>query len=143
MKLKISLLLIIVSICVMSCDKDEHLTEQGYPEGIVVRDTISDNDCNLPGCSPERVIRLLAEDVDGKLYKSPTEDSVYFINYSASFDSQIQLILCDLPEGIHIEGSSGVDVRYSGNLVDACGAREAVWPIEELYFLMLTEIEKL
>lgn len=141
MKLEL-ILLIIINLCLSSCDKDDNSSKYGYPDGVNIVDTTSENDCTLPKCSDNRVTRLLANNVLGKLYQLSPSDSTYFINYAASFDSQIQFVICELPDEFKKDISTGLDIKFSGKLQDACGQLTAVWPIEEIYLLKLTKIEK-
>ena len=143
MKLKLMIAILVALIINACCKEDAKPTDGRYPIGITISDTTSINDCSLSECSDDRIVRLVANNVTGKLFKLATEDSTYFINYPASFDSQIQLILCELPQEFQLDIVSGLEVKYSGSLIDACGIREAVWPIEELYYLKLSKIEKL
>lgn len=144
MKLEL-ILLLMINLCISSCNKDDGNNDNnfGFPKNIIQQDLTSTNDCSLPKCSEDRIVRYIAEDVNGRLYKLATEDSTYFINYPASFDSQLQIMLCNLPSEFQVDIPSGLEIQFSGNLIDACGEREAVWPIEEIYFLKLTKIEKL
>ena len=144
MKLKLLITLLAALIINACCKEDTKPTDgKKYPVGITISDTTSINDCSLPECSVDRIVRLVANNATGKLYKLATEDSTYFINYPASYDSYIQFILCELPQEFQLDIVSGLEVKYSGNLIDACGIREAVWPIEELYYLKISKIEKL
>lgn len=134
----------IVLLLFAACKKSPPDNESGYdyPDGISVVDKATENDCVLPKCSDERVIRLAANDVIGKLYQMSPEDSTYFISFAASFDSQIQFVICELDDEFKKDVSTGLDVKFSGNLLDACGVATAVWPIEEIYLLQITKIEK-
>ena len=128
----------LISIILLSCEKEDSKTLNGsYPKGMKVNDTQSINDCTLPECSDERVIRLIATNVKGKIVQDIFGQ--YVITYFFTFDSSINFYLCDLPEEFQEEG---LEIVFDGNVIDACGVKEALFPIEEVYNLKLTKIRK-
>ena len=124
-------------ILILGCSK-ESASEFGYPRGIFVGEMESENDCSLPACSQDRIIRLVANDVNGKVFRDITSDQ-YGVSYTYSFDSFIIFYFCDLPEEFQEED---LEVKFSGKLLDACGIINASWPTEEVYLLDLYEISR-
>ncbi len=128
---------IVMIVCIgVGCTKEDD--EFGYPNGIIVADIDSMNDCNLPDCSEDRTIRLLATHVDGKIFKGMNSGR-YGVSYQYTFDSSIIFYFCDLPVEFQVED---LRVNFSGKLYDACGVINAVWPTEEVYLLKLDNIHK-
>jgi len=140
MKLKLMISILPALIINACCKEDAKPIDGRYPIGITYADTTSINDCTLPNCSDERIVRFKVENLEGKIKKSVLEDSTYLMVYAVSFDSYLNIFICDLPEEFRF---NGLEVIISGSLIDACGIREAVWPIEELYYLKISKIEKL
>ena len=104
---------------------------------------MSSNNCSLDKCSSDRIVRLVANGARGTIFKLNDEDEYYFINYSASFDSQIQFVICDLPQEFQPEANSGgIEIIYSGDLIDACGSPQFLWPIEKTYYLLINQIKR-
>lgn len=136
MKLEL-ILIILISLCVSSCDKNDDINDFGYPDGITVVNMESTNDCSLDKCSNERIVRLQAKDVEGQIVEDLNGD--FALTYAYSFDSSINFYFCDLPDNFK---QDGLDIVFSGDLIDACGVKEAVWPVEEVYLIKLTKIEK-
>lgn len=133
------LLLILFMIVFVSCGKDDPKSGYGYPNGITVQDKVSLNDCTLPECSEERVIRLIAKDVKGTIHLD-TLSNHYGVGYNYSFDAYIDFYFCEIPIEYQVEG---LEVRFDGRLFDACGYFHPIWPIEEIYLLKIDKIEKL
>ena len=131
------ILLLMVNLCISSCDKNDDNNDFGYPDGISRGDMESTNDCSLDECSDERIVRLQAKDVNGKIIEDLNGE--FALRYSFSFDSSINFYFCDLPDEFK---QDDLDIIFSGNVIDACGVREAVWPVEEIYLIKLTKIEK-
>lgn len=133
------LLLFIVVLSFLHCDNDNVKPLDGsYPKGFSVVNMNAINDCLLPECSPERVVRLNAKNAIGTIVKDLNGE--YAINYTFTFDSFLLFYLCDLSEAFKI---NGLMVRFDGKAIDACGYREAIWPTEEVYTLTLTKINKI
>jgi hypothetical protein len=132
-------LLITLAILTVSCEKNDPPGGYGYPKGITIQDKVSLNDCTLPECSEERIIRLTAKNVMGTIHLD-TVSNHYGVGYHYSFDSYIDFYFCDIPSEFQVEG---LEVRFDGKLLDACGYFQLLWPIEEIYILKLDKIEKL
>ena len=124
-------------LCLLGCDSEKSKQSGNYPLGMSINDIVSTNDCTLSECSNERIVRLIAKNVVGTI--EMTLDSQWVINYPYTFDSSINLYLCDLPNEFKV---NLLDVIYDGKAIDACGIRTAEWPIEEVYTLVLTKIER-
>ena len=136
MKIQI-LFSIYLLLCFTSCEK----VESNYPKGVKIRDLQTINDCTLSACSDNRITRLVANDVIGKVKKSPLHDETYLLSYGASFDSYYRFFFCNLPDEFKV---NGLEIIYSGTLIDACDIYgEAVWPIEEHYILKINSIKRL
>lgn len=128
---------VFVIVCIVAgCTKEDD--EFGYPNGIIVGDMDSMNDCSLPDCSEDRIVRLLATNVDGKIFKGMSSGR-YGVSYQYTFDSSIIFYFCDLPAEFQVED---LRVNFSGKLYDACGVINAVWPTEDVYLLKLDNIYK-
>src|SRR5688572_6369374 len=106
--------------------------------GIRIHDMTLTNDCTLPECSDERIVRLIAENVNGRIQM--TLDSQWVVTYPFTFDSHINFYLCDLPEEFKVDA---LDVIYDGKAIEACGIRTPDWPVEEVYTLVLSDIERM
>jgi hypothetical protein len=133
------ILFLLINICVSSCDKNDDTNDFGYPDGISIGDMTSINDCSLTECSDERIVRLMASDVEGVIKESSLMPNEYLLVYQASFDSSYKFYFCELPESFKTDG---LKIKFSGNLLDACGIYEAVWPTEETFIIKLTKIEE-
>lgn len=136
--MKSILLLVFTSFIFLSCDK-EQLSLDGfeYPKGIKVVDLKRGNDCSLPKCSSDRILRLKAKDV----LASIVNDSI--LNITWQFDGYIKLFLCtklDLSQ-FDFDANPAPRVLVSGNLFDACGIIDLTWPTIEYYFFDLKKIE--
>ena len=137
--MSLKLLLIIISqIVLLSCNKNDS-NDFGYPDGVYIADMETENNCTLPECSDSRITRLIASKVNGKIKKSNFQDSVYLMNFGFSFDSYITFYFCNLQEDYK---EHNLEVEFSGQLKDACGKYQAIWPIEEAYIIKLTKITK-
>ena len=137
MKLEL-ILLLMFNLCISSCDKNDDNKDFGYPDGMSIGDMESTNDCTLEECSDERIVRLLAKEVKGKVFHG-INTGRYGLSYPFSFDSSIRFYFCDLPEEFKEED---LLVSFDGEILDACGVVEAVWPVEEVYLIKLSKIEK-
>ena len=140
MKLKL-LIYLTASFLFVACNKDgsSHL-QFGYPDGVIVADIVSVNDCSLPECSDRRVVRLFAKNVVGQIRESIHEEGIYYLSYVACDDCVIRFYFCNLPLEFQ---EHRLEVKYSGFLIDACGIREATWPAAEVYILKVTKIEEI
>lgn len=138
MKLELTLLLL-VNLCISSCDKNDDNNDFGYPDGISIGDMESTNDCSLNECSDERIVRLMASNVEGIIKESSLMPNQYLLVFQASFDSSYKFYFCELPESFKTDG---LEIKFSGDLIDACGIYEAVWPTEETYIIKHTKIEE-
>ncbi len=118
--------------------EDENLNDKNYPKGMHINDIESANDCLLPECSSQRVVRLIANNVVGKIEESVNGD--FGISYPFTFDSHIVFYLCDLPDEFR---ENGLEVKFDGIALDACGYHTASFPIEEVYTLKITKIKKI
>ena len=136
MKMYILYLLI---ISFYSCELENARLDGSYPKGFVENDLITISNCALEPCSDERIVRLLATNVKGKISQD-TSNSEFVISYRYTFDSVINFYLCDLPTEFR---EVGLEVIYDGKALDACGIREALFPVEEIYTLKITKIKKL
>ena len=125
------------SFIMISCKKDDP-TKIGYPSGMTVVDMQSTNDCTLAECSEERITRLIATNVEGKIVQDIFGQ--FAITYFLTFDSSVNFYLCDLAEEFQMDD---LKVLYDGKALDACGVHEAIFPVEEVYILKITKIEKL
>jgi hypothetical protein len=145
--------------CFSSCDKDEpatftndalsyppaglvdnDLTNDALsypPAGLVDNDLTSENDCNLPECSDERVVRFLANEMQGELYKDENND--FKVRYTGGIDTSFELYFCDLPEAFREEG---LLVNFDGQIIDACGVKNPILGGQSIYFVKLTRIER-
>ncbi|MEP7324302.1 MAG: hypothetical protein ABI761_20390 [Saprospiraceae bacterium] len=130
----------ILALILLSCGKDD-LTPggYGYPKGITIQDKTSINDCTLPECSEDRIIRLIAKDVKGTIHLDTIQHK-YGVGYLHGFDAFVDFYFCDLPSEFQIEG---LEVKFDGKLIDACGYYQPTWPIEEIYILKVDKIQKL
>ena len=112
--------------------------DNGYPKGFTIIDTVSINDCTLGECSDDRIIRLIAKDIVDVLGFDSINQR-YAVGFPISFDSFVRLYICDLPVEFQ---EDGINVKYSGELRDACGYYYPNFPIEEAYILKLTSITR-
>lgn|SRR5690606_7685908 len=122
-----------------SCDKKQvSLDGFEYPEGIKVVDLKSENDCSLPKCSNDRILRLKAKDVYGLV----VNDSI--INIGWQSDGYIKLFLCNKldPSQVDLNLDEVPAVIVSGDLYDACGTLNLNWPTIEYYFFELKKIRQ-
>ncbi len=124
-------------IILFGCEKAD---EFSYPYGFTIEDLESINDCSLPLCAENRIIRFRSKNTIGILEKSKQELNTYFLFYPASYDSNYKFYFCNLPDSLKIDGAN---IRYSGNIIDACGIYESVWPVEDTYIIHLTEVVKI
>lgn len=131
-------IIFILSIIILSCNDDDNKEELfgGYPEGMTVVDMHTQNDCSLDKCSEDRVLRLLAENVIGELFE--IEQGEFIVSYPFTFDSAVRFYLCDLPPNLH---QTGLEIKFSGHVIDACGVYEPVWPVEEAYIVRVSDAE--
>lgn len=135
------LILIYLSLLlVSSCEKENiqyNLDGFEYPEGITVVDLTSENDCALPKCSDERLLRLKAKNVYGLI----GNDSLIVIPWQG--DGYIDLELCNSidPSQFKIDTSIVQKVLVSGDMIDACGLTDYGWPTIELYSFNLKNIK--
>ena len=125
-------------IFITGCDSKSNPSDDLYPPGMSVHDMTLTNDCTLPECSDERIVRLIAKNVKGQIQM--TLDSQWVVFYPFTFDSYILFYLCDLPDEFQVDA---LDIRYDGKAIDACGIRMDSWPVEEVYTLVLSKIERL
>ena len=128
-----------INLCISSCDKNDDNNDFGYPDGISVGDKDGINDCSLDECSDQRIIRLIASNVEGVIKESSLIPNEYLLVYQASFDSSYKFYFCDLPDSFKVDG---LKIEFSGDLLDACGIYEAVWPTEETYIIKLISIDE-
>ncbi len=135
MKLKLFLLLF-PTFCLLFCKRESEAT-RNYPEGIVIIDLETENDCSLPECSDGRIIRLMADNVEGQIYLDPNGD--FAIRYSYPIDTRIELYFCNLPDEFKEEGLA---VIFDGEIMDACGIRDPVVGGQKNYLVQLANIEK-
>ena len=122
-----------------SCDKENNRLDGSYPKGFVENDLETINNCALDKCSDERIVRLLATNVKGKI-SMDTSTNEFVVWYRYTFDSVINFYVCDLPQEFQ---QVGLEVIYDGKALDACGIREALFPVEEIYTLKITKIKKM
>ncbi|MBK9981777.1 MAG: hypothetical protein IPP15_05030 [Saprospiraceae bacterium] len=132
--------IVIITLTLLSCGKDDpNPSGYEYPKGITVMDKTSINDCTLAECSEERIVRLIAKDVKGVIHLDTIQNK-YGVGYLHSFDAYIDFYFCDIPSEFQVDG---LDVKFDGKLLDACGYYQPVWPIEEIYILKIDKIQKL
>ena len=133
-----NILLFFILIFIASCKEDDGVHEYGYPQGISIVDMDTPNDCTLHECSEDRIVRLVADDVKGEIFKS-SSTGIHAVSYTFTIDSKISLYFCNLPDDFKVEG---MKVSFSGELLDACGYIEPIWPVEETYMVRLSDIEE-
>lgn len=131
------LLIFVITIMLCSCTKQNNYEINRYPRGITEVDMTSPSPCFVDTCSLERIVRLRANDVKGVIRKRTIADDTYEITFTLGIDSRYTFIFCDLPEEYKIDN---LHIRYSGDLIDACGIYNESWIIEEFYLLRLTDI---
>lgn len=128
-------LLLYLAIVLSNC-KEEPVSIGNYPEGIRIFDNESINDCSLPACSSDRIVRLKAKNVNGTILESIVSDN-FLVSYTYTFDSYITFRFCNLPDEFK---EDGLEVRFDGELLDPCGVYVRSWPEEETYILKITKI---
>lgn len=136
MKAHIIWFIILLSI---ACDKENDRLDGSYPKGFVENDLETINNCSLEECSDERIVRLLATNVKGKI-SMDTSINAFTLSYPYTFDSVLSFYVCNLPQEFQ---QVGLEVIYDGKALDACGIREALFPVEEIYTLKITKIKKM
>ncbi len=137
--MKPTMFCLLLLISLLSCNDDDDVVFCGYPNGMTIVDMDTENDCSLEMCSEDRVVRLDATNVIGTIQFDSTQNE-YFIIYSFTFDSKIEILLCNLPLELQEVDKK---VRFSGDVVDACGYFEPNWPIEESYIVRISNAHEL
>lgn len=123
----------------ISCKEDSPAPlVSGFPEGFTVFDTVSINDCTLDECADDRVVRWVAEDVVDYIGFDSVSQR-YGLGFPYSFDSYVRLYICNLPAEFQ---ENNIKVKYTGELLDACGYYYPIFPIEENYILRLSSITR-
>lgn len=139
MKNNLTLLLFLLTFLVSCKNSDDDTALLNYPEGIELVDVDSENDCSLPACSSDRIVRLKAEDVQGTIIENDSGE--YIVRYSYPIDTQITFYFCNLPEDFKI---NNLEVEFDGEAIDACGARPFLgFGGEQVYSLRLQSIREL
>lgn len=128
-------LLIFTLFLIFACDKKQvSLDGFEYPEGIKVVDLKSENDCSLPKCSTDRILRLKAKDVSARIGSDST------INIQWQIDQTILLHLCEKLDSAFLQSIKSRNVLVSGDLYDACGTIYQEWPVIENYLFDMKKI---
>ncbi len=122
----------------LSCAPDRD-GPYGYPRGISEILSEQENDCSLPACSKDRIVRMRAKNVKGILFWDSLNNR-YGVRYAYTFDSYLNLYFCDLPDDIKQEDLS---VKFSGDLIDACGVLDVDWPVEKYFLVRIDRIKKI
>ncbi len=62
------------------------------------------------------------------------------MKYSYPIDTQLLFYFCDLPSEFRVDG---LEIKFDGELVDACGIKTPFFAGQEFYFVRLDEIDLL
>src|SRR5689334_8967637 len=111
-----SCIILFIILLFIACDKENNRLDGSYPKGFVENDLETINNCSLDECSDERIVRLLATNVKGKI-SMDTSTNQFVISYRYTFDSVINFYVCDLPQEFQ---EVGLEVIYDGEALDAC-----------------------
>ena len=130
---------ILTAFILLSCQKKDEDTFGSYPKGVMEGDLVTLNDCTLPLCSEERVVRLFAKDVKATIYLD-TLSNLYVAGYRYNFDSYLNLFFCNVPAEFRVHG---LEIIFDGELVDPCGYFQPIFPVEEIYIVRVSKMEKL
>jgi hypothetical protein len=126
---------ILFLVLLASCVKMDSEELRNFPEGISLVDSESENDCSLPRCSEDRIVRLIADGVEGVLVKD--SDDEFYVKYTYPIDTQLQFYFCDLPLEFRVDG---LEIRFDGQLIDACGIKTPIFGGQQFYLVRLADI---